>query len=68
MEQYEFYDVKTREKVKILQQNLKKTRYERELKDGNTQVRFAIRADHDGRKLSKFCSKKEWETLTVPVE
>ena len=54
----EFYDVKEREKVKIDESNIKKTKYERKLKDGSTQIRYAFRAQtSDGRSLTKFCSK-----------
>ena len=66
-QEIEFYDVKTRKKVKVTNGS-KKTKYERQLKDGNTQVRYALRAETDGRKLTKFCSKVDWDKLNVPVE
>ena len=63
-----FYDVKERQKVDVSEGNVKKTKYERKLKDGSTQTRYALRADHAGRKLTKFCSKADWDKLSVPIE
>ncbi len=63
-----FYDVKTRKKIKLSTADVKKTRYERSLRDGNIQVRYALRAQFDGRPLTKFCSRTEWEKLRVAVE
>ena len=40
----EFYDVKKREKVQIPESEVKKTTYERQGKDGKTQVRYAFKA------------------------
>ncbi|MGE4170742.1 MAG: hypothetical protein AB7F28_08520 [Candidatus Margulisiibacteriota bacterium] len=68
MANVEFYDVKTRKKVSVGAANIKKTKYERKLKDGSKQVRYALRASHDGRKLTKFCSKADWDKITAPVE
>ena len=50
-----FYDVKNRKKVDIEDGNIEKTKYERTLKDGSVQVRYALRANYEGRKLTKFC-------------
>jgi hypothetical protein len=44
----EFYDVKLREKVQIPESEVKKTTYEREGKDGKTNVRYAFRAVNKG--------------------
>ncbi|MBC8100314.1 MAG: hypothetical protein H7Y11_12790 [Armatimonadetes bacterium] len=61
----EFYDVKTREKVSIDQTQVKKTTFNTK----NGQVRHGLRAKtQDGRNLTKFVSKKEWDGLDVPVE
>jgi hypothetical protein len=61
----EFYDVKLRQKVQIDEGNVKKTTFETK----NGQVRYGLRATtDDGRKLTKFVSKTDWETLEVPVE
>jgi hypothetical protein len=64
-----FYDVKNREKINIEECDIKKTKYKRKLKDGRFQIRYAFRAKtKDGRQLTKFCSKVDWDTLKVPVE
>lgn len=64
----EFYDVKDRKKVKVEEKSITKTKYERKLKDGSTQIRYALRAKHNGRNLTKFCSKADWDKLSAPVE
>jgi hypothetical protein len=64
----QFYDVKTREKVGVPTSQITKTKFERTTKAGATQVRYALRAQHDGRRLTKFCSQADWEALDVPEE
>ena len=59
----EFYDVKIREKVAIPEDRITKIKIEQK----NGQIRFAFRAlTEDGRKLTKFCSKADWDALNVP--
>jgi hypothetical protein len=61
----EFYDVKTRQKVSIEKSKVKKTTFNTK----NGQVRHGLRAKTaDGRNLTKFISKAEWDKLDVPVE
>jgi hypothetical protein len=64
----EFYDVKLREKVQIPESEVKKTTYEREGKNGKTNVRYAFKAVNQGTKLTKFASKEDWDALDAPVE
>lgn len=65
----EFYNVKKKKKVSIDESSVKKTKYERKLKDGSMQVRYAFRAqDDDGTNLTKFCSKADWDSVDAPVE
>ena len=65
----EFYNVKKKKKVSIDKSSIKKTKYERKLKDGSMQVRYAFRAqDDDGTNLTKFCSKADWDRVDAPVE
>ncbi len=65
MASIEFYDVKTRKKVKVDQKNVKKTTFTTK----NGQVRHGLRAKtDDGRNLTKFVSKTEWDKLDVPEE
>ncbi len=60
----EFYNVKKRAKVSISEGDVKKEKYERKLKDGSTQIRYAFKAvDDDGTNLTKFCSKSDWDNL-----
>lgn len=61
----EFYDVKLRSKVQIDESNVKKTTFETK----NGQVRYGLRAKtDDGRNLTKFVSKADWDSLDLPVE
>ena len=64
-QEIEFYDVKERKKVKVNLSQVEKTKYDRKLKSGETQTRYAFRAKHDGRNLTKFCSQKDWEAADV---
>jgi hypothetical protein len=59
----EFYDVKVREKVAIPESKITKIK----ITQKNGQVRHAFRAmTEDGRKLTKFCSKADWDAMKVP--
>lgn len=64
----QFYDVKSRQKVSVPESQVRKTKYERTTKDGGIQTRYALRAVHEGTKLTKFSSKADWEALDVPEE
>ncbi len=64
----EFYDVKKREKVQIDEGQVRKTKYEREGKDGKTNVRYALRAQNEGTNLTKFVSQSDWDALDAPEE
>ena len=66
MESIEFYNVKTRSKVSVPLEHIKKTKFERKAKDGSTQVRYAVRAEYEGMKLVKFVSKAMFDELTIP--
>jgi hypothetical protein len=60
----DFYDVKTRQKVSVDDKNITKTTFE--TKGGQT--RYGIRGKTaDGRTLTKFVSKADWDKLNVPV-
>ncbi len=62
----QFYDVKQRTKVSVPVSSCWKTKYERTAKDGSPQVRYAVKAEHNGSKLTKFVSKADWEQLSCP--
>lgn len=66
MDNIEFYDVKNRQKVSVPVSSCKKTKYERETKDGKMQVRYAVKAEHNGSRLTKFVSKDMWDQLSIP--
>lgn len=60
----EFYNVKKRKKVSIDESEIEKVKYERTLKDGSTQTRYAFKAvDDDGTNLTKFCRKSDWDAI-----
>jgi hypothetical protein len=60
----EFYDVKVRQKVQIDESQVKKVTFQTK----NGQTRYGLRAKtDDGRNLTKFVSKSDWEKLNLPV-
>jgi hypothetical protein len=60
----EFYDVKIRQKVSVDTKNVKKVTFTTK----NGQTRYGLRAKTaDGRNLTKFISKSEWDKLNLPV-
>ncbi|NDJ61853.1 MAG: hypothetical protein GYB67_12055 [Chloroflexi bacterium] len=61
----EFYDVKIRQKVVIEEANILKTTFDTK----NGQIRYGLRGKtDDGRMLTKFVSKADWETMDYPLE
>jgi hypothetical protein len=61
----EFYDVKTRKKVNIDDKNVLKTTFNTK----NGQTRYGIRGKtSDGRMLTKFVSKSDWDGMKYPEE
>ena len=64
-QEIEFYDVKSRKKVKLALSEITKTKYERPLKNGDIQTRYAFRGSYEGRNLTKFCSQEAWEETNV---
>ncbi len=58
MADIEFYDVKTRKKVKVSEADVVKTTFTTK----NGQTRYGLRGKtKDGRTLTKFISKADWE-------
>ncbi|MDX1992447.1 MAG: hypothetical protein SF029_08660 [bacterium] len=65
MAKIEFYDVKIKQKVQIDESNVKKTTFTTK----NGQVRYGLRAKtDDGRNLTKFISKPDWDKMNVAEE
>ena len=58
----EFYNVKTRSKVSIDESQVKKVTYT----PNSGSPRYAVRAEQDGVKLTKFVSKEFYDKLNVP--
>jgi hypothetical protein len=63
----QFYSVKSKKKIGVPQEKLRKVRYERKTRQG-TRTSYALRAEQDGQKLTKFVSKEDWEKLDVPQD
>jgi len=60
----EFYNVKKKQKVQIDSDQVTKHSYEKTSKDGKLTVRYALKAvDQDGTKLTKFCSKADYDSI-----
>ena len=60
----EFYNVKKKEKVQINESKVTKQSMERTTKTGKISIRYALRAvDDDGMKLTKFCSKADYDKI-----
>ena len=62
----QFYDVRKRAKVSVDEGDIKKKKYTRTTKNGSTQTRYAVVAEVDGSKLTKFVSEEYWKGLDVP--
>lgn len=60
----EFYNVRKKKKVQIDESDVKAHSYEKTTKTGKQSVRYALKAvDDDGTKLTKFCSKADYDNL-----
>ena len=60
----EFYNVKKKSKVQIPEDRVEKKVYTRKLKSGKESTRYAFASvDDDGTKLTKFCSKADYDSL-----
>ena len=59
----EFYNVKKKEKVQIPESEVTKHAMERTTKTGKTSFRYCLKAVDDGTKLTKFCSKADYNSI-----
>jgi len=64
---FRFYDVKNRKFVTVPAAKVMKTKFERTTKTGKMQTRYAIKAEMDGSKLTKFVSQADWDGLDAPM-
>ncbi len=60
----EFYDVKSRKKVKISESAITKKKMTKKTKSG-TQTRYALIGTHDGRNLWKFVNEELYNKTDV---
>jgi len=59
-----FYNVKKKSKVEISEDKVKKVKFEKESKNGKIRIRYAFKSvDDDGTKLTKFCSKADYDSF-----
>ncbi len=64
-----FYDVKNRKKVEVQESQIRKTSYSSSTKSGAVRTRYAFRGKlADGRNVTKFCTKADWDATNVPLE
>ena len=60
----QFYNVKKKQKVEIDPSEVTKHAYEKTAKSGKLTIRYALKAvDEDGTKLTKFCSKADYDAV-----
>jgi predicted metalloprotease with PDZ domain len=60
----EFYNVKKKTRVQVPSDKVERKTYERTTKNGKLSIRYAFSAvDDDGTKLTKFCSKADYDAL-----
>lgn len=57
-----FYNLKTRSHVEIPESEITKHKMVRSTKTGE-QVRYAVKATHEGTPLTKFISQKDYDAL-----
>lgn len=59
----EFYDVKLKKKVSVDEKEITKVKFE----GANGRTTYGLRGKtSDGRSLTKFVSKKDWDAMQVP--
>ena len=64
MKEIEFYNVKKKLRVHIAAELVEKKKYEMVTTGGKKSIRYAFKAvDEDGTKLTKFCSKADYDKL-----
>ncbi|NDG51687.1 MAG: hypothetical protein EBY39_01505 [Flavobacteriia bacterium] len=60
----EFYNVKKKQKVLIPVDKVSKKTYEKTTKAGKLSIRYSLKAvDDDGTKLTKFCTKADFDSV-----
>jgi hypothetical protein len=60
----EFYNVRKKQKVQIEESEVTKKSMEKTTKTGKLSIRYSLKAvDDDGTKLTKFCSKADFDKI-----
>jgi hypothetical protein len=60
----EFYNVRKKQKVQINESEITKKTIEKETKSGKLSIRYCLKeVDDDGTKLTRFCSKADFDSL-----
>jgi len=60
----QFYNVKKKQKVEVDPSKVTKHAYKKIAKSGKITIRYALKAvDEDGTKLTKFCSKADYDAI-----
>jgi hypothetical protein len=57
----QFYSVKERRMVEVPDSQVKTQKYERTTKSGKKQVRYALKAEYNGQKLTKFVDEATYK-------
>ncbi|MDM7461969.1 MAG: hypothetical protein P3X24_010045 [bacterium] len=60
----QFYSVKERKSVEVPDDQVKTEKYERTTKSGKTQVRYALKAEYNGQKLTKFVDEATYKKFS----
>ncbi|MCW5937192.1 MAG: hypothetical protein KIT11_07795 [Fimbriimonadaceae bacterium] len=60
-----FYNLKTRSHVDVPESAVRKTKMVRKTKNGE-QVRYALKAEHEGTPLFKFVNEATFKSTDVP--
>ena len=63
-----FYDVKTRAKVQVPVSAVKRIKITKTNKDGTLQIRYALKGNCEGRTVTKFVSKVDYDSIQAPEE
>jgi hypothetical protein len=57
----QFFSVKDRKMLDVPDSQVKAVKYERTTKSGKRQVRYALKAEYNGRKLTKFVDEATYK-------
>ena len=64
MKKISFYNVRKKATVEIFEDKCTKCTYEKESKTGKKVIRYAVKAEEEGTKVTKFIGKADYDDLT----